>query len=49
MRRISEVSRVRCRTIIFKVLLVSYFAAVCLCTMKTLIIGYGFNNTDEFG
>ena len=28
MRRISEVSKIRCRTIIFKVLLVSYFIAV---------------------
>ena len=27
-RRISEVSKIRCRTIIFKVLLVSYFIAV---------------------
>ena len=44
MRRINEVSRICCRTIIFKILLVSYFISVFFCTMKTLIIGYGFNN-----
>ena len=44
-RRINEISKLRCRTIIigcrwFGVSLLLFF----FCTMKTLIIGYGLNN-----
>ena len=43
-RRINEISKLRCRTVIigyrwFGVSLLFFF-----CTMKTLIIGYGLNN-----
>ena len=42
-RRINEISKVRCRTIIIDY---RWFGLSFLffCTMKTLIIGYGLNN-----